>query len=157
MLQVQQGLPLFAVTSGLFGRLGNWAFGGAHLVQELAGNTVNVLDTLTAAVAVTCGLQVAGHFVTAGRHGWQILPGPEGSCRYSVEQVLAAVQDDAYITANHDALALATAVLRNRQALLQGSQSAGALNVLHRHGRYAIISAAANAQTQLAAAQHLNI
>ena len=42
-------------------------------------------------------------------------------------------------------------------ALLAGGERAGALNVLHRNGRYAVISAAANRHTQMAAARHLNI
>lgn len=157
LLQVKQGMQLHAGTAGIFGRLGNWAFPGAEPVPELQGGPVNVLDTLTAAVAATCGLKVAGHFVADGRHGWQIIPAPDGRCAYTVSQVVAAVQNDDYIRAQHDTLALASAVLRNRTALLQGAAEAGALNVLHRHGRYAIISAAANAQTQLAAAHHLNI
>ena len=157
MLQVQQGLPLFAGSAGAFGRLGNWAMAGAHAVPEMAAGPVNVCDTLTAAVAATCGLQVAGHFVSAGRHGWLVLPGPEGRCSYQVEQVLQLVNDADYISANDDTLALAAGVLHNRSALLQGGQRAGALNVLHRNGRYAVISAAANRQTQMAAARHLNI
>lgn len=155
MLQVQQGMPLHAGSCGRFGRLGNWAFAGAHLVEESAG-VLNVFDTLTAAVAATCGLQLAAHGTRDGRRGWLVLPGPQ-NCAYSVEQVLAAVRDDAYIEANHDTLAVAAAVLRNRQALLAAGPAAGALNVLHRNGRYAVISTAADHATQLAAARHLNI
>lgn len=156
MLQVQQGMQLHAGSCGRFGRLGNWAFAGGHAVPELAEGAAQVHDTLTAAVAATCGLQLAGHSVVAGRHSWLVLPGPE-SCPVSVEQVLAAVHDDAWLEQNHDTLALAASVLRNRSALLACGRAAGALNVLHRNGRYAVISGAATGQTQMAAARHLNL
>jgi hypothetical protein len=107
-------------------------------------------------VAATVGLQLGGFVSAAGRKGWLILPGAE-SCSYSPAQVLALTDNAEYLRENDDSLAVAAAVLRNRAALLNRSQNAGGLNIFHRNGRYAVISAGASSATQLLAAQHLNI
>lgn len=157
LLQVQQHLPLWAASWQSFGRLGNWAFTDAHQVAEVPGTPPAVCyDTLTAAVAATVGLQIGGHVRCGAQCGWLILPGGEG-CRYTPAQVVALAGNAEYLRANDDTLALASAVLRNRSALLRRSEAAGALNIFHHHSRYAVISAAADEHTQMLAAQHLNL
>ena len=156
LLQVQQHVPLWAASWGTYGRLGNWSFTDAHDVPEMLGNDpATTTDTITAAVAVTVGLQLAGYVCSAGQRGWLILP-REG-CRFTPEQVIAFAHDSDYIRQRDDALALAAGVLHNRAALLKRSASAGALNIFHRSGRYAVISAAADSATQMMAAHHLNL
>ncbi len=156
LLQVQQSTPLWAASWGNYGRLGNWGFAGAYEVPEVTGAApAATVDTVTAAVAVTVGLQLGGVVRCAGRRGWIILP-REG-CRFTPEQVLAFANAPDYIRQNDDALALAAGVLHNRAALLKHSASAGALNIFHRNSRYAVISVAADSATQMMAAQHLNL
>lgn len=157
LLHLRQQMPLFSAAWPNYGRLGNWAFDGAHEVAELPAVPPGLcFDTMTAAVAATVGLQLGGWVRLSGQVGWLILPGHE-SCRYSPAQVAAAVHDAEYLRQHDDALALAAAVLHNRAALLKRSESAGGLNVLRHHSRYAVISTAADYATQLAAARHLNI
>lgn len=157
LLQVKQDLPLWSASWQTFGKLGNWQFAGAHQVLELPSQPpCCTFDTVTAAVAATVGLQLGGFVSAAGRKGWLILPGAE-SCAYSPAQVLALADNAEYLRANDDALAVAASVLHNRAALLNRSKAAGGLNIFHRNGRYAVISAGASSATQLLAAQHLNI
>lgn len=157
LLQVKQELPLWSASWSTSGKLGNWQFSGAHQVLELPSQPPGLTyDTVTAAVAATVGLQLGGFVSTAGRKGWLVLPGAE-SCPYTPAQVLTLAGNAEYLRQNDDALAVAAAVLHNRAALLNRSKAAGGLNIFHHNGRYAVISAAAGPETQLLAAQHLNV
>ena len=157
LLQVKQQLPLWSAAWHTCGKLGNWQFAGAHQVLELPSQPPGLtFDTVTAAVAATVGLQIGGFVSSGGRKGWLVLPGAE-SCPYTPAQVLTMAGNADYLRQNDDALAVAAAVLHNRAALLSRSNAAGGLNIFHRNGRYAVISAAAGHDTQLLAAQHLNI
>lgn len=157
LLQVKQQLPLWSAAWQTFGKLGNWQFAGAHQVLELPSQPPGLTyDTVTAAVAATVGLQIGGFVSSGGSTGWLILPGSE-SCPYTPAQVLTLAGNADYLQQNDDALAVAAAVLHNRAALLSRSKAAGGLNIFHRNGRYAVISASAGPETQLLAAQHLNI
>lgn len=154
MLQVRQQCPLFSSAWGVAGRLGNWGFDRSHQVEEVPG-TEACFDTLAAAVAATVGLPCSGFVSAGGRTGWIFLPSE--NCAYSPAQVFALARNSDFIRENNDSLATAAAVLLNRDALTRYADQAGALNIFHHNGRYAVISAAANATTQRLAAQHLNL
>ncbi len=147
--QMADGAPLVQVGSQLL----NYDVADGRRIPR--NDTPGLLEqTDLVAVGVTQGCQLLGYGVTAGRWGYALTPSETG---LTPAQLVSFDNDPQWIMTHNDTVAILLAVMRNRRALLQVAGNASKTLVLHKGGKYAVVSAGASREQINAAARHLNV
>ena len=154
-LAANQKLPLQQLSVPNFTRLSSWQFAESTAVAE---DYDSVLPRVSNSDLVALALAFGHSISSTARYGGQLffLLRHNPAALYSVAEIEAKFRDRAWIKANTDPLAVASAAILSFKPLFEASQAGANMFNLKKNGRSALISKNATEADKIAVAQHLS-